>query len=140
MSPRRLLHFGSASTPSDRRPATSNSTRRPISATRPQASVASPRPIPDAWADAAARWTELGDRWATATALVREAEAAAMTGSADRAASSLRTAHSIASELGAVPLLAEIDAVSRRTRVSVAAPTPRGDRRDIRPRSRADRS
>ena len=77
----------------------------------------------DAWAEASARWTELGDRWATATALLREAEAAALAGSADRAASTLRQAHSIASELDAAPLLAEIDAVSRRTRVSIDSPT-----------------
>ncbi|MGH9133324.1 MAG: helix-turn-helix domain-containing protein, partial [Ilumatobacteraceae bacterium] len=76
----------------------------------------------DAWAEAAARWTDLGDRWATATALLREAEAAALSGSADRAASSLQQAHSIASQLGAAPLLSDIDAVSRRTRVSVEAP------------------
>ena len=36
---------------------------------------------------------------------------------------SLRRAHAIASELGAVPLLAEIDAVSSRTRISIEAPT-----------------
>ncbi len=56
------------------------------------------------------------------SALVREAEAAAAAGAADRAASSLRAAHSIASELGA-GLLAEIDAVSSRTRISIEAPT-----------------
>ena len=77
----------------------------------------------DAWSEAAARWTELGDRWMTATALFREAEAAAHAGAADRASASLRHAHSIASELGAPALLAEIDAVSRRTRISVEAPT-----------------
>ena len=77
----------------------------------------------DAWAEAVARWSELGDRWATATALVREAEAAAVAGAADRAATSLRRAHAIASELGARPLLAEIDAVSSRTRISIEAPT-----------------
>ena len=54
---------------------------------------------------------------------VREAEAAASTGAAARAAASLRQAHSIAAELGAAPLLDEIDAVSRRTRISVEAPT-----------------
>jgi DNA-binding NarL/FixJ family response regulator len=80
------------------------------------------RPDADAWADAARAWTELGERWFTATALVREAEAAALAGWADRAATSLRTAHSIAADLGAAPLVAEIDAVSRRTRVSVAEP------------------
>ena len=77
----------------------------------------------DAWAVAAARWSELGDPWATATMLLREAEAAALAGSADRAAASLRQAHSSASDLAAAPLLAEIDAVSRRTRISVEAPT-----------------
>lgn len=77
----------------------------------------------DAWAEAAARWAELGDRWATAVALVREAEAAAAAGAADRAASGLRRAHAVATELGAGPLLAEIDAVSHRTRISVEGPT-----------------
>jgi DNA-binding CsgD family transcriptional regulator/uncharacterized protein YceH (UPF0502 family) len=81
------------------------------------------QPDADAWAEAAARWADLGDRWATATALLREAEAAAMDGAADRASTSLREAHAIASDLGAAPLLAEIDAVSKRTRVSVEAPT-----------------
>ncbi len=76
-----------------------------------------------AWAEAVACWSELGDRWSIAVALVREAEAAATAGAADRAATSLRRAHTIASELGAVPLLAEIDAVSSRTRVSIDAPT-----------------
>jgi DNA-binding CsgD family transcriptional regulator len=77
----------------------------------------------DAWTEAAARWSELGDRWPTAAALVREAEAAAGTGEADRAARALRAGHAIASELGALPLLAEIDAVSSRTRLSIEGPT-----------------
>ncbi|HQZ35013.1 MAG TPA: AAA family ATPase [Ilumatobacteraceae bacterium] len=77
----------------------------------------------DAWNEAVTRWSELGDRWATAGALVREAEAAAMAGAADRAASALRRAHAIASELGAIALLPEIDAVSSRTRLSIEAPT-----------------
>lgn len=80
-------------------------------------------PDPDAWAEAAQRWTDLGNRWATATALVREAEAAASIGSADRAATSLRQAHTIAIELGARPLLAEIETVSHRTRISIEVPT-----------------
>ncbi len=78
---------------------------------------------PDAWAHAVRCWSDLGDRWATAWALVRDAEAAAMVGAADRAASSLRQAHATASEMGANPLLTEIDAVSSRTRLSVEAPT-----------------
>jgi ATP/maltotriose-dependent transcriptional regulator MalT len=77
----------------------------------------------DVWAEAVARWTELGDRWATAGALLREAEAAALSGAADRAASALRLAHTIALELGSAPLLAELEALSRRTRLSFEAPT-----------------
>ena len=76
-----------------------------------------------AWADAVARWSDVGDRWATAVALVREAEAAAGAGAADRAATSLRRAHATAAELGAEALMTEIVAVSRRTRVSIDAPT-----------------
>jgi DNA-binding NarL/FixJ family response regulator len=41
----------------------------------------------------------------------------------DRAASSLRAGHAVAAELGAGRLLAEIDAVSSRTRISIGAPT-----------------
>ena len=40
-----------------------------------------------------------------------------------RAAAALQEAHPIASELGAAPLVAQIAAVSRRTRLSVEAPT-----------------
>jgi DNA-binding CsgD family transcriptional regulator len=76
-----------------------------------------------AWAEAVTSWRALGDRWATAMALVREAEAAVGAGAADRAASSLREAHEIASQLGAVLLLAEIESVSSRTRISIEAPT-----------------
>lgn len=46
-----------------------------------------------------------------------------MAGAADRAATSLRRAHALASELGAIPLLEEIAAVSSRTRLSIEAPT-----------------
>jgi DNA-binding CsgD family transcriptional regulator len=76
-----------------------------------------------AWADAVTCWNDLGDRWATAIALVREAETAAMSGAADRAATSLRRAHAIASQLDARTLLVDIDAVSSRTRLSLGAPT-----------------
>ena len=77
----------------------------------------------DLWADAAARWADLGDRWAMAGSLLREAEAAALSGAADRAGSALRRAHTIALELGAAPVLAEVEALSRRTRISLEAPT-----------------
>ena len=77
---------------------------------------------PDVWADAAQRWQALSDPWAAATARVREAEAAASTGALARAAASLQEAHRVASELGARPLLSEVNAVSLRTRLSVEAP------------------
>ncbi len=78
----------------------------------------------DAWAEAVARWSELGDRWATAVALVREAEAAAA--GRCRGSSGVVAATSVTrSRPSSVPrpLLAEIDAVSSRTRISIDAPT-----------------
>jgi DNA-binding CsgD family transcriptional regulator/tetratricopeptide (TPR) repeat protein len=81
-------------------------------------------PDPDAWAAAAIAWQELGDPWATATARLREADAAASTGRADRATEALRDANRIAVELGAASLVDEISAVSRRTRISLHAPDP----------------
>jgi DNA-binding CsgD family transcriptional regulator len=84
---------------------------------------------PDAWADAARQWGRLADPYRLAAARVREAEAAAGAGATARAADALQEAHQLAVQLGALPLLAEIDAVSRRTRLSVEAPvaTPLGD-------------
>jgi DNA-binding NarL/FixJ family response regulator len=79
-------------------------------------------PDPEAWADAAERWRDLGDQWGLAVARLREAEAAAAVGAAARAATALREAHRIASELGAAPIVAEVEAVSRRTRLSVNVP------------------
>ena len=79
-------------------------------------------PDPETWSLAAERWAELGDRWWVALALLRKADAAAATGAADGAATALRESHRIAVELGAAPLLAEVDAVSRRTRLTVDAP------------------
>ena len=76
----------------------------------------------DAWAAAAERWSDLGDVWWMAWAKLREADAAATTGAVDRAATSLREAHQIATQIGAGRLLAEVDSVSRRTRLSVEPP------------------
>lgn len=76
-----------------------------------------------AWSDAVACWSDLGDRWHQAAALVREAEAAAAIGALDHAASSLRRSHTIALELGAGPLLADIEAVGARTRISIEPPS-----------------
>ncbi|MEO5843053.1 MAG: AAA family ATPase [Acidimicrobiales bacterium] len=77
---------------------------------------------PDAWAAAVAHWQQLADPYRTAVARLHEAEAAASSGAAARAAEALQDAHRIASELGAGALLADIEAVSKRTRLSVAAP------------------
>jgi DNA-binding CsgD family transcriptional regulator len=79
-------------------------------------------PDPSPWADAVERWGEFGDRWWTAAALAREAEAAAAIGALDRASERLRRAHSLALELGASPLIAAVEALARRVRISVEAP------------------
>ncbi len=80
-------------------------------------------PDADAWGDAARRWRDLGDQWRMARARVREADAAASAGDAARAAASLRDAHMLATMLDAPPLQAEIQALSRRTRISVDPPS-----------------
>jgi len=77
---------------------------------------------PDAWSEAAQRWNALGDQWWTAVATLREADAAAAAGTMDRATVALRESHRLASTIGAAPLLADIEAVSRRTRLSLDAP------------------
>lgn len=79
-------------------------------------------PAPDAWSEARRCWEALGDRWWVAVATLREAETAAAAGDVDRAGRSLHEAHRMASDLGAPRLVAEAEALSRRTRLSVAAP------------------
>jgi DNA-binding NarL/FixJ family response regulator len=54
---------------------------------------------------------------------MHEADAAAATGAPARASEGLRSAYAVAVELGAAPLVAQIEAVSRRTRLSVEAPS-----------------
>ena len=79
-------------------------------------------PDPDAWAEAAHRWERLADPFWTATARLHEAEAAAASSATARAADALHRAHQLAVGLGAVFLLVDIEAVSRRTRLSLDAP------------------
>ena len=81
-------------------------------------------PNPDAWAHAASLWDQLGEPLSAATARLQEADAAASTGEAARAADALQAAHKAATDLGAPRLLAAIEAVSRRTRISVEPVTP----------------
>jgi DNA-binding CsgD family transcriptional regulator len=78
---------------------------------------------PDAWADVATQWDGLCDRWMASDARLREAEAAVACGDAARAASALRAAHSAALDLASRTLLARVEAVSRRTRISVESAT-----------------
>jgi DNA-binding CsgD family transcriptional regulator len=82
-------------------------------------------PDPDAWAEAAERWERLSDPLWMATARLHETEAAAASGATARAAEALYDAHRLAVELGAVALLAQVEAVSRRTRLGVEAPAPK---------------
>jgi DNA-binding CsgD family transcriptional regulator len=76
-------------------------------------------PDPAAWADVAARWDALPERWMACDARVREADAWFTTGDAARTATALRAAHVIALELSSAVLLGRVEAVSRRTRISV---------------------
>ena len=79
-------------------------------------------PDPDAWAEAARRWAQLADPYWLASARVREAEASAAAGATARAAETLREAHQLAARLAAEALMTDIEAVSRRTRLSVETP------------------
>ena len=74
---------------------------------------------PDAWSRVAAGWEAVGDRWMAADARLRVAESSLAAGDAARAASALRAAHTTALDLASEPLLARVDAVSRRSRISV---------------------
>jgi DNA-binding NarL/FixJ family response regulator len=80
------------------------------------------RPDPDAWSEAVQRWRALGDVWWVAVTRLREGEAAASTGAVARASDAVREAHQLAVTMGAAPLIAEVEAVARRTRISLEAP------------------
>jgi DNA-binding CsgD family transcriptional regulator len=81
-------------------------------------------PDADAWARAADAWDELGDRWWCAAARLREGEAAALAGSAARAGDALRDAYAAAAAMGAKALVADVESVARRARISLEAPAP----------------
>jgi DNA-binding CsgD family transcriptional regulator/tetratricopeptide (TPR) repeat protein len=76
----------------------------------------------DAFGRAATAAEQIGDAWQLATARLLEAEAAATTGAAARAVEALRTAYDIATGLAAAPLVADIEALARRTRIALEAP------------------
>ena len=80
-------------------------------------------PDPRVWESVVAQWTEVGDPFRVAGARFHHAQAAFSTGDIASASSALQAAHQIAGELGATNLTADIEALSRRTRLSVTAPT-----------------
>jgi DNA-binding CsgD family transcriptional regulator len=72
----------------------------------------------DAWAAHAARWQQLGRPFPAAYAQLREAEAAFAENLArERIAKPLAAARATAARLGALPLLQQVDTVSRRARL-----------------------
>ena len=93
----------------------------------PSGNVFGARPIRIRWSKLAAGWAELGFRYDEARARLRCAEAF-LAGTAGRASAGRRAAEAelgaarvIAAELGAVPLLAEIDDLARRARLDPGA-------------------
>ena len=76
----------------------------------------------DTWERVGDQWAALSDAWLTGLCRLREADAAAGAGEASRAEAALREAHAVAVRLGSPPLLAQVDALSRRTRISVDRP------------------
>jgi DNA-binding NarL/FixJ family response regulator/tetratricopeptide (TPR) repeat protein len=76
-----------------------------------------------AFALAAVAAERIGDAWLAAFARLHEADAAARTGSAAQATDALRAAYDTATALCADPLVSDIEAVARRTRISLDVPT-----------------
>jgi DNA-binding CsgD family transcriptional regulator len=80
--------------------------------------------VPDAgaFARAAIAAERTGDVWLAASARFLEADAAAAAGAAAQAVDAVRAAHEAAMTLGARPLVADIEALARRARISLEAP------------------
>ena len=75
---------------------------------------------PESWAAAASAYERLGERYSWAMAQWRLAEALMLVGDRAGAEVALRPARQVAEDLGAVPLLSEIDALARRARLDLA--------------------
>ena len=73
-----------------------------------------------AFARAAVAAEGIGDTWGAALARLHEADAAASAGAAAEAVDALRAAYETATELGAQPLIDDIEALARRTRASAS--------------------
>jgi DNA-binding NarL/FixJ family response regulator len=80
------------------------------------------RPDAEAFALAAIAAETIGDAWQLATARMFESEAATSTGAAAQAVEALRASYETATTLGAAPLLADIEALARRSRIPLEAP------------------
>jgi DNA-binding CsgD family transcriptional regulator len=77
---------------------------------------------PDRWEEAAGAWDELGSPWPAAYARWRLAQALPERGTArEEAMVPLRQAWEAARELGARPLLAEVEMLARRARIALAS-------------------
>jgi DNA-binding CsgD family transcriptional regulator/tetratricopeptide (TPR) repeat protein len=76
-----------------------------------------------AFARAAVAAERIGDAWLAAFARLHEADAAASAGAAAQAVDALRAANEIATALAAEPLVGDIEALARRARISLDAPT-----------------
>ncbi|MFL5778262.1 MAG: AAA family ATPase [Chloroflexota bacterium] len=75
---------------------------------------------PGAWADAAAAWEALPSPYPAAYCRFREAESWLVSGGRTEGEAALRRAWATASGLGAGPLMAAIDALARRARLTLA--------------------
>jgi len=81
---------------------------------------------PDLWALAARAWDDLRQPYPAAYARWRLGEVLLLRGAArEEVEMVLRAAHTVAKELGAVPLRAEVEGLARRGRVSLTVPGPR---------------
>ena len=84
------------------------------------------RSDPVAWTEAVAAWDDYGDMWHAAYARFRLAEALVATpGDRSGAAEPLRLAWDFCRRVGAMPLLAEIEALAKRARIPLEDPDAR---------------
>jgi len=85
---------------------------------------------PALWDDAARRREQLGERWDAAYARFRQSEALlAQRGDRQTAVGALEAANRAAVELGARPLLEQIEVLGRRARIQLVPTTPAARRR-----------
>jgi DNA-binding CsgD family transcriptional regulator/tetratricopeptide (TPR) repeat protein len=84
------------------------------------------RSEPERWLKAAETFSAAGMPFPAAYSRLREAEAALAGGDRGRAAAALNAAHRGATELGAMSLSSEVEAIARRARITLAPTVPAG--------------